>query len=298
MRLAFLLLSFAFLISLLFGRWRTDLVSDHNGQGSEAVVITSSASPTYDWQRASHVMTLASALVEISGLDWQDDYLIANNDEEGRVFFLDPTTGSIDHLRGFGKHGDYEGVATLPSGMATVRSDGKVYIIQQEAVSSYKTALKKKDNIEGLTYESSNHQLLLASKNSQTVNQRFIYAFDLKSKILIQDPYLTIEIKDLIDLVESTEESETRTHELHRRCQQFAPSGITIDKQAGDFYIISAKGSLLVIIGSDHKPREIVFLDDKILPQPEGITIDPDRRIYISTEGQSSQGKIFRFDRL
>ena len=71
-------------------------------------------------------------------------------------------------------------------------------------------------------------------------------------------------------------------------------------------YIISARGSSLVIydipedFGSNNSQkvaelRTIVFLDAKMIPQPEGITFDSDNNLYISSEGKTGKGTIAKF---
>jgi len=38
------------------------------------------------------------------------------------------------------------------------------------------------------------------------------------------------------------------------------------------------------------------FLDEGIIPQPEGITFDYKNNLYIATEGQGFNGKVFKFE--
>ncbi|MDX1285770.1 MAG: SdiA-regulated domain-containing protein, partial [Draconibacterium sp.] len=80
-----------------------------------------------------------------------------------------------------------------------------------------------------------------------------------------------------------------------KRIQDFSPSGIAIHPENGSTYILSAKGSTLVIFDHNSDLEKVVLLNDKKIPQPEGICFDSKSNLYIATEGKGSPGKIFIF---
>ena len=59
--------------------------------------------------------------------------------------------------------------------------------------------------------------------------------------------------------------------------------------------MISAKGSLLIIFNSQKELKDIIFLNEKELPQPEGICFDNQANLYISTERKNNGGQIYKY---
>jgi len=120
----------------------------------------------------------------------------------------------------------------------------------------------------------------------------------LEDKELDESPFLTIEDDALEKTVQDQYLSESKSglKKLKNRAKEFSPSGIVIHPTSGDYYLLSAKGSTVVIINEDKEIQEVIFLDNRIIPQPEGICFGKERDLYISTEGQGFSGKIFKFE--
>lgn len=75
----------------------------------------------------------------------------------------------------------------------------------------------------------------------------------------------------------------------------FGPSGIAIQPQSGDIYIISSLGKTLFVLGKEGKLKHIEKLEKEILPQPEGITFDADGTLYIASEGRDGAARLCIF---
>jgi len=60
--------------------------------------------------------------------------------------------------------------------------------------------------------------------------------------------------------------------------------------------VLSARGSFAVVYDADHDFQDILFFDEKMMPQPEGICFSPQGEMFVSTEAdEESAAKIFRY---
>ena len=76
-----------------------------------------------------------------------------------------------------------------------------------------------------------------------------------------------------------------------KKLERFAPSGITFGPN-NNLYIISARGSLLVIVNQNKSINHIIEMDENTLPQPEGICFDDKGQLYISSEAKENTAKL------
>lgn len=263
----------------------------------------------YVLHQPNEVWTLDRRLTEISGLTYHaaTDALFAINDEQGIIFILDrQNKGKIIATHSLDKHGDYEGIAQIGAFVtAVLKSNGQLYFYNHKTGMSAQvnTPLSAKNNVEGLTYDSRNNMLLLACKGqllsnlSRQKNAKAVYAYSLSDKKLIEKPFLTVTDQDLLALMAdlSKQYSKSQFKALKKRVRSFAPSGIAIHPQTGTYYILSAKGKLLLTVSQNKALQDIFFLNPKIIPQAEGICFDQEGQLYISTEGKGFYGKIFKF---
>ncbi len=261
----------------------------------------------YNFETPSETFVLDNRLGEISGLtyDLANDLFLSNNDEEGKIFTLDPTTFNINSEYKFSKKGDFEAIAKVDDYIVVSKNTGTLYFYNQTSneTISYNTELNTRNDVEGMCFDKETGSLLIACKGQPIAkirgkkNQKCVYLFDLNEKKLNVDPYLTVMDSELTSFVESSHSgiSKSKLKKLKRRVKSFAPSGIAIHPINGDYYLISGRGSVLVIIGKDKQLKDVIFLNSKSNPQPEGITFDKDNNLYISTEGKGFSGKIFKF---
>lgn len=253
----------------------------------------------YDLNNPSFIINLVSdELREISGLSPTDTagVYLGIADEKGEIFFIDGNGGgTILRKVVFRDKGDFEGVEMAGKCLYAAKSNGDIYEIscwdQPSApkVSVYKTPLHKEDDVEGLCFDAKRKALLVACKqNPDSAGLRRIFAFDLKTKQLSDQPVYTIDPEEVNRLVPLGDEDK------HRR---ISPSGIAIHPVTGDVYVISTALKRLVVL--DYRTGRIryaVRLNKKLLPQPEGIAFDAQGNLHLSSEGKKGEGLILKFD--
>lgn len=143
------------------------------------------------------------------------------------------------------------------------------------------TNLDKKNNTEGIAYNPLTGNLLVACKNESGLegekkSTRAVYAYNVASRKLKDEPFLVIEKKEL--------------DKFMSRKVDFYPSAIGVHPLTHDIFIISTKGSKSIACfnqSGDLKGFEL--LDPDLLPQPEGICFDFKGNIFISTEGKHGE---------
>ncbi len=265
----------------------------------------------YDFTKPSEFFILEKKLGEISSLayDPEENVFITNNDESGSFYFLDAKNFEIISEVDFGWNGDYESIEKVGNDVFICKSDGGLYVYNMITKKARKqiTHLSSKNDVEGLCYDKRTNSLLLACKGEalnvskdKREEKKSIYKFNLEAKKLNPKPHFTIKDSELKDYISSAykEESKSKIKALKKKAIDFAPSGIAIHPESGDYYLISAIHSLLLIINQEKDLIDIVFLNKNTMPQPEGITFDKEKNLYISTEGHGSLAKIFKFNSL
>lgn len=275
-------------------------------QQESIVENTADSTIAYNFDIPDTLFILEADLDEISGLEYNsiNNQLISHNDEQGYVFELDIESGKILNKTKFGSKGDYEGVAKVGDRIYITKHTGTVleYDPSTKITKDHKTPLSSRNDVEGLCLDKRNNQLLMACKGQslpkkKLKNEKCIYAFDLTTHTLNEQPVLTIKREDLKEWVESNykQDSKKDLNKKIKRIEDFSPSGLSFNNDQGALYIISAKGSTLLIYDQELKLSSLHFLNSKTIPQPEGICFDNDNNLYISTEGQGFHGKIFKF---
>jgi uncharacterized protein YjiK len=258
---------------------------------------------------------LPSELREISGIQLLDDGRIAAiEDEHGKVYIIEFSSGEIKEKIRFGDNGDYEGIAIVDNNAWILKSNGNLYRVkdfqkgeEKLKTKKYETGLSKKNDTEGLAYDRGNHQLLIACKGHPHINekdgthQKAIYSFDIENKILNPDPILIIELDTLKDLKDYNLFSSLGIRIMsyfdeNKGDVTFQPSDIAVHPISGNYYIISAVGDLLLVYSPGGKLLAVVTLADSIFKQAEGICFDTDGDLYISNEGGEGKANILKFN--
>lgn len=261
----------------------------------------------YDFNKPE-IIVLDKELMEISGLAYvpSADVLLAHNDEKGHVYTISKFDGTILKDNKFGKKGDYESIEIVGDEYVVCTSSGRLHFYNPESDKTrlIKTNLSQKNDVEGMCLSSDGKYLLLACKGqaneeSKTKKHKAVHAYSLESKSLLDGPFLNIEDNELVNMVENdnSSASKSKLKKLISRTKEFAPSGIAIHPSTNDHYLISARGSTLVVYDKDKSLKEVIFLDDKLIKQPEGICFDHDAQLYISNEGRGLSAKIFKFSK-
>jgi len=257
----------------------------------------------YDFNHPDKIFVLDAELKEISGLsyDKSSDALLAVNDEKGNYYKINSDTGEIISSNKFSKKGDYESIAVIDQQVLVMENNGDLFFIDNRThkSSKIKMAFEKSNDLEGMTISTDGKYILLAGKGRPLFtdgkkSHKYIYSVNLSDKELSNEPFLTVDIDQLKEFLVSEKQIDL-LGKMRKRIKSFAPSGIAIHPETNHTYILSAKGSLLVIFDSENELVDVILLDKQLNPQPEGICFDPELNLYIATEGSGFSGKIFKY---
>jgi uncharacterized protein YjiK len=239
----------------------------------------------YDFSaKHASVKRLSPALAEISGLALSaNGHLYAHDDEQGRIYVLEGLTGKIlrnfDLGRGLVRE-DFEGIAVVGQSVWLVTSGGTLYEFSdpghagKAAYTTYKTALSRRNDVEGLCYDPENNELLLACKefaDTGNAGDRAVYAFSLTKKTLQPKPRFILSRKQLSKITD-------------RKNTGF--SGIERHPESGTFFLISSKGQYIVELSPDGKILGHARFPKNAHAQPEGITFLRGGELVIADEGR------------
>ncbi len=283
-------------VTTVLGVFNYLMYNDASVSFYDTVIVDSSN--IINFNQPSKTLTLPFALSEISGLDYdsKNDVLLAVNDERGKIYKIHKEKGKIVSKISFGDAGDYEGIEIVNDQIVMVNSSGALFFYDPDRrrTREVPTILSQANDVEGLFYDKKKERLLLACKGKVLKKgkkyERAVYAYDLEADSLKTKPYLKIDIKDLKKFMKANKPDFT----TFSRIEKFAPSAIVRHPETKDIYVCSARGSSLLIYDKEKEIKNIVFLNEYKIPQPEGLSFDDDGNLYISSEGR--RGKIFRFD--
>jgi len=248
---------------------------------------------------------LSGKLNEISGLATSSDgRLFAHNDEQGTLFELSTTDGKILKSFRLGKkkiEKDFEGLAVAEEWFYLITSSGNLYRFREGADGErveYKkinTKLNANNDVEGLCYDPQRSKLLIACKGSagkKYKGKRAVFAFDPKKKDLDKKPLFLFDIKEIVDYNDSGFLDRIGNLMELEDNLAFAPSGIERHPVTGHFFIIAARGNLLVEVDANGILIDRVRLDPKMHRQPEGIAFTRNNDLVISDEGGDGRARL------
>lgn len=247
------------------------------------------------------VLSLNNSLQEISGLSFYGGYLYTHNDEEGKIFKIDSNSGKIVEETPFGKNGDYEGIEVSEEGAVIVKSNGNLsfFDFHSKKLTIKKSPLKTNNNVEGLCFIGQKRLLIACKGETLSMDaknkEKAVYSYNLENDTLNKMPFLSISDKKIEKYLKRKITSPELSKNLKDRALEFSPSGIAIHPITKEIYILSAKGSTLFIFSVHKELQEVIFLNKKQLPQPEGICFDNIAKLYISTETKDSVGRIYKY---
>lgn len=237
-----------------------------------------------------HKWDVPPVLVEISGIAW-----MANNrfaciqDEDGIIFIYNTATSSIERQISFAGPGDFEGLTLVGDIAYAMRSDGRIFEINDinsklPVVHEYKTHLVEENNVEGLTYDKANNRLLAAIKGAEIHGGAYkgIYAFDLVSKTMSETPVYKIDFADKVF-------KGSKAKKAHKIIQ---PSEIAVNPLNGDVLISDAISPKLIRLNKSGNITGLFRMASHEFAQAEGITFSPGGKLYIANEGKTEPGNI------
>lgn len=266
----------------------------------------------YNLEQPNAIFEMPESLKEISGLGLTNDELIAVNDEEGILFFIDKVKGKITREVSFWGDGDYEGIEVVGNDAFVVKSNGTIYHVEnyltdKPTTSKIKSFLNKENDIEGLTYDPVKNCLLLGCKgkisedsDQQAAFKKAIYEYHLEEMVMKSQPAFLLTLPDIQDYISHMEEHGNidKLKEIFSEEKdelKFSPSGIAIHPITKNIYVTSSKGKLLLVLNQSGDILHIQKLKKKIHRQPEGICFDSDGTLYIANEGKEDKAVVYKF---
>jgi hypothetical protein len=263
----------------------------------------------YDLTLPDNVYTLPEDLREISGLAYLEPAMfVCVQDEHGILYTYNPATNRTA-TNNFGADGDYEDLARVGQTVYVLRSDGCLFEVinfssETAKVISYETGIPARDN-EGLCYDAAGHRLLIAPKSAsgkgaEFKDKRMVYAFDLKTKSLQQEPAFTLDLKEIAQFAQNAgitlETKKTKKVKIVSPVIHLKPSAMAIHPITGQLYLLSAVSRHLLVFDPNGTIRDIEQLDAELFNKAEGITFNEKGDLFIANEGQDKPATILRFN--
>jgi uncharacterized protein YjiK len=229
---------------------------------------------------SSRKVELPKPLREISGLAMSPDgRLFAHNDEEGLIFEIDISGGTIVKKFSIGVEDDFEGLAIAGTKFFLVNSSGVMYAFSEGAPDetvkyvTYPTSLSSSYDVEGLCYDPLTASLLLACKGYSGLRNsgyKAVFTFSLLTHLLAKEPRFLLSINEL---------------EQHLGGKPFRPSSIEYNKATQSFFILDSELRSVAEVSPDGTILDAFRLDRSSHAQPEGMTFDHKGNLIISDEG-------------
>lgn len=259
----------------------------------------------YDFRNPSQVIQLPGDLLEISGISYIRDEVIASvEDEDALIYFLDLKAKKILSTVRFGQAGDYEDLVFTGEYLYVLKSNGNIFKLRnsgkdEEAV-EIQTGLSKQYDAEGLCFDRQRNRLLIACKEGEKKSkqqEKFIFAFDLKTETLSESPEVTFRSRDIQRYVKHNQKQLSASFAGKGKEEElFTPSGIAIHPITHQLYVLSSANHLLLVSDLKGNISNIIILSKDLFTQPEGITFSPEGKLYISNEGKKKPANIIGYE--
>jgi uncharacterized protein YjiK len=229
-------------------------------------------------------------LREVSGIAYLGPNRFACvQDEQGTIFIYNTDAGKIEKEIDFAGPGDYEGIALVGQTAYVVRSDGRLYEINDlessaPAISVHPAPFAETKNIEGICYDPKNNRLLLSVKEESDYSKAYkgIYAFDLLTKKMDETAVYKIDFNHSIFGGGSQNEDV------------LLPSEVQLHPVTGNIYLTDAKNTQLLVLCPDGTFKTRYKISESEFYKPEGIAFSPTGELFISNEGKIEKGNILQ----
>ena len=241
--------------------------------------------PGYD-ATLKKTIVLDKDLLEISGMYYLPDGRIASmNDEDGKIFLINNTTGDFTVTK-FGRKRDYEDIVATDNYYYVLESNGNIHrvpIAAPDTEEEFEFPREKKIEFESLCYYKHLGKLVLISKEQRETKKGILaYTFDPVT-LQFSDPVLfEIYRRDIHAILKDNN-------------AQFKPSAAAIHPILNKLFIVASVGKAMIQCTLDGKVEKAWRLNPDQFPQPEGITFAPNGDMFISNEGVDGKGTILKF---
>jgi hypothetical protein len=256
----------------------------------------------YDLAGSHQRYTMPKDLEEISALSiYGKSHLACLQDEDGVLFFYNFKKQQISRTEKFGKKGDYEGLEIVGRKAYVLRSDGKIYTFDIKndrigEVSKLDTDLSSENDTEGLGYDKTSNELLIACKakpdtKNAEVKGKTVYAYNLTDHKFHKEPRYRISKKKYHKFLDEKNLSK-------KKHSTYKPSAIAVHPVTENIYIIGSVGKMLTILNRQNEILDLIPLNPKVFRQPEGICFDDKGVLFIASEGAGEKGYVLQFSNI
>jgi uncharacterized protein YjiK len=278
------------------------------GNGEPSASATSAReqpAPPYRLDAPDARFELPGRLDEISGLTALGDGLLgAVQDEKGNLYVLDAASGEVVHQHDFGGDGDYEGVERVRDWVVVLRSDGRLFVIDdwqadEADARAVDTGLHGSCDAEGLAFDAEATRLLIACKESPGRGHRgsrAVYAFDPTTNRLDPTPAFIIHADSLASDGGAVDAAVRALVTPLADLNTLKPSALAVHPRTGEVWVLSFVRKALVVLARSGAVEAVWPLADDLLPQPEGLAFFADGTLFISSEARGGTAVLLRFD--
>jgi uncharacterized protein YjiK len=259
----------------------------------------------YKIDAPTSIITLPGVLTEISGITAIDSTTFACvQDEMGIVFIYSLVKADIINKIPFSGSGDFEGITRVNRSFYILRSDGVIfeitdYALKSPSIKMYNTGIPARDN-EGICFDSRNKRILIACKEGYTrdgmKHKQLVYSFDISTKKLSADPFITIDVKLLRNLIRENDIKIPGVDKKDIDELNFRASEIGFNPVTGKIHLVSAPDYMMLVCGITGTIENIIPLKKELFRQPEGLTFNSRGDMFISNEGAGKEPTIVRFN--
>jgi hypothetical protein len=249
---------------------------------------------TFDFSKDGGVsFELPRELREISGLATSEDgRVFGHNDEFGRVYEIDLSTGAVTKAFNLGRMaipGDFEGIAIAGERFFLIASTGDLVEFREGVHGSavgfrvHSLGLGRFCELEGLAVEEARNALLLPCKTPRSGRlEDHLVVFSVSLDSMSPDPVPRISIP--LDELDSAGLGK-----------DFHPSAVVVHPESGSIILTAAREEALLELSPEGKILATKELKRKRHPQPEGLAFLPDGSLVIADEGQGKAGTVTRY---
>jgi hypothetical protein len=188
-----------------------------------------------------------------------------------------------------------------------LRSDGLVFRLRPEkglfAVHDTFRLAVLHNNLEGLGYDEQAGRVLVSPKDiakggPDMRDRRVLYAFDPLSATHPVEEVLQLSLQDLMTQAKALGISIPMKRTDNGRevpALKLRYSSVAVHPRSGHYYLLSAVDRSLLVLDRAGTLMHLAWLDERLLPKPEGITFLANGDLVLSSEGKGRTPVVVRY---
>jgi hypothetical protein len=213
----------------------------------------------------------------------------------------------VSTLATFSGPGDFEGLTRVGEDYLALRSDGLVFRLRPEkglfAVHDTFRLAVLHNNLEGLGYDEQAGRVLVSPKDiakggPDMRDRRVLYAFDPFSATHPVEEVLQLSLQDLMTQAKALGISIPMKRTDNGRevpALKLRYSSVAVHPRSGHYYLLSAVDRSLLVLDRAGTLMHLAWLDERLLPKPEGITFLANGDLVLSSEGKGRTPVVVRY---